>query len=105
MATFLYANDHSDQLPFAWWHYAPNDDPYSNNSQTLIIPYLFRSQFMDGTTTSTSDFARNVFACPARLTENLWGEFPVWPGCPLLQPKKFTWGGFGRPRERTLKKP
>jgi len=80
VATFLYANDHLDQLPFAWWYYAPNDDPNSNNFQTLLIPYLFRSQFMDGTTTSSSDFARNVFACPTRLKENLWGKYPVWPG-------------------------
>jgi prepilin-type N-terminal cleavage/methylation domain-containing protein/prepilin-type processing-associated H-X9-DG protein len=80
LATVLYAGDHSDQLPFAWWYYAANDDPNSNNFQTLIIPYLFRPQFIDGTTTTNSDFARKVFACPVRLQENLWGPYATWPG-------------------------
>jgi len=80
LATVLYAGDHGDQLPFAWWYYAANDDPNSNNFQTLIIPYLFRPRFIDGTTTSNSDFARNVFACPVRLKEDLWGNYATWPG-------------------------
>jgi prepilin-type N-terminal cleavage/methylation domain-containing protein len=31
VATFLYAGDHNDQLPFAWWYHAADDDPNSNN--------------------------------------------------------------------------
>ena len=80
VATFLYVHDHGDQLPFAWWYYAPNDDPNSNNYQTLIIPYLFAPRFVDGNTTTNSDFARNVFACPVRLTENLWGKYVIYAG-------------------------
>jgi len=80
VATFLYADDNKDLLPFAWWQPAPNHDVYSNSFECLLVPYLFRSQFVVGTTTSNSDFAQNVFACPVRLKENLWGKYPYWPG-------------------------
>jgi prepilin-type N-terminal cleavage/methylation domain-containing protein len=80
VATVLYAGDHSDQLPFAWWYYSADDDPNSNNFQTLLIPYLFRPRFVDGNTTTNSDFARNVFACPVRLQENLWGGYVNYQG-------------------------
>jgi prepilin-type N-terminal cleavage/methylation domain-containing protein len=80
LATFLYAGDHQDQLPFAWWYNASHDDANSNNFQTLIVPYLFRPVFRAGTTTRNSDFARNVFICPARLLENHWRNYIDYPG-------------------------
>jgi prepilin-type N-terminal cleavage/methylation domain-containing protein/prepilin-type processing-associated H-X9-DG protein len=40
IAMFLYADDQSDQLPFAWWYNAANDDASKNNFQTLLIKYL-----------------------------------------------------------------
>jgi prepilin-type N-terminal cleavage/methylation domain-containing protein/prepilin-type processing-associated H-X9-DG protein len=80
LATVLYAGDHDDRLPFAWWYNASYDDANSNNFQTLIVPYLFRPVFSAGTATTNSDFARNVFICPARLKENHWRDYVNYPG-------------------------
>jgi prepilin-type N-terminal cleavage/methylation domain-containing protein len=80
LATVLYAGDHEDQLPFAWWYNASDDDANSNNFQTLLIPYLFRPLFNAGTATTNSDFARNVFMCPARMQENHYRNYVNYPG-------------------------
>jgi prepilin-type N-terminal cleavage/methylation domain-containing protein len=80
LATFLYADDHSDQLPFAWWYYAAHDDANSNNYQTLIVPYVLRQTFSAGYDTASSDFARSVFVCPVRLKENHWRNYVKYPG-------------------------
>lgn len=80
IATFMYADDNNDQLPFAWWYYAPYDSADSNNFQTLLIPYVLRYKFQSGTTTESSDFARVVFRCPARMLENHWRSYKNYPG-------------------------
>jgi prepilin-type N-terminal cleavage/methylation domain-containing protein len=80
LATFLYAGDHLDQLPFPWWYNAAWDDANSNNYQTLITPYVLRPVFKAGDATTNSDFALGVFRCPARLLENHWRNFKNYPG-------------------------
>ena len=80
LATFLYADDHQDQLPFAWWYNASLDDANSNNYQTLIVPYVLKPVFRAGTATTNSDFAQGVFQCPTRLMENHWRNFKDYPG-------------------------
>lgn len=80
IATFMYADDNNDQLPFAWWYYAPYDSADSNNFQTLLIPYVLRYKFQSGTTTESSDFAKVVFRCPARMLENHWRSYKNYPG-------------------------
>ncbi len=90
LATILYADDQRDHLPFAWWYHAGADSPNSNNFQTLLIPYLFRSAFVSGTNTENSDFARAVFRCPTRMAENLWRQYPNYPG--IGNPWKISYG-------------
>lgn len=80
LATFLYADENSDYVPFAWWYYAPHDSADSNNFQTLLIPYVAKLKFSSGTTTENSDFAKNVFRCPARIKENHWRAYKNFPG-------------------------
>jgi len=80
LATFLYVDDNNDQLPFAWWYNAANDDANKNNYQTLIVNYIKSSAFRAGTATTNSDFAQNVFRCPARLLENHWRQFRNYSG-------------------------
>ncbi|MEK7678140.1 MAG: prepilin-type N-terminal cleavage/methylation domain-containing protein [Verrucomicrobiota bacterium] len=83
LATSLYADDNNDQLPFAWWYYAPFDSADSNNFQTLLIKYVQLNSFRSGTVTTNSDFARNVFRCPVRLKENHWRNIKEFkPGLP-----------------------
>ncbi len=72
LATFMYADDNNDQLPFAWWYNASNDDPSRNNFQTLLILYLKNTDFKAGSTTQNSDFAAGIYPCPIRLRENHW---------------------------------
>jgi prepilin-type N-terminal cleavage/methylation domain-containing protein/prepilin-type processing-associated H-X9-DG protein len=80
LATFLYADDNNDQLPFAWWYHAAFDSADSNNFQTLLIPYVAKLGFRSGNTTETSDFAKNVFRCPTRIQENHWRHHKNYPG-------------------------
>lgn len=79
LATFMYADDNFDQLPFPWWYNASNDDANKNNYQTLIVSYIKRSSFAAGSTTANSDFAQNVFKCPTRMLENHWRQFKNYP--------------------------
>ncbi len=80
LATFMYADDNYDQLPFAWWYYAAYDSADSNNFQTLLIPYVARLKFNSSTNTASSDFAKNVFRCPTRMLENHWRQYKNYPG-------------------------
>src|SRR5947208_10007082 len=80
LATFLYVDDNNDQLPFAWWYNAGNDDANKNNYQTLIVSYIKSSAFRAGTATTNSDFAQSVFRCPTRLLENHWRQYRNYPG-------------------------
>lgn len=80
LATFLYADDNDDHVPYAWWYNAAHDSADSNNFQTLLIPYVAKLKFTSGTTTETSDFAKNVFRCPARIKENHWRAYKNYPG-------------------------
>src|SRR5439155_1832550 len=80
LATFLYVDDNNDQLPFAWWYNAANDDANKNNYQTLIVSYIKSSAFRAGTATTNSDFAQSVFRCPTRLLENHWRQYRNYPG-------------------------
>jgi prepilin-type N-terminal cleavage/methylation domain-containing protein/prepilin-type processing-associated H-X9-DG protein len=86
LATFLYADDHQDQLPYAWWYNAANDDANVNNFHYLLAPYLKSGAFEAGNLTVNSDFADGIYPCPARLREKHWrniDEFrPGMPGNP-----------------------
>jgi prepilin-type N-terminal cleavage/methylation domain-containing protein len=80
LAIFFYSDDNNDQLPFAWWYYAPFDSADSNNFETLLMPYIQAPVFRAGTTTSNSDFAKNIFRCPTRLLENHYRQYKDYPG-------------------------
>lgn len=68
-ATFLYASDYDDQLPFAWVR-EPN--PKHNNFLALLQPVLFKHGF-DG----FGDFELENFSCPTRRREPLVGPNPM----------------------------
>lgn len=89
VATFMYADDNFDQLPFAWWYNASNDDANKNNYQTLIVSYIKRSAFAAGSTTANSDFAQNVFKCPTRILENHWRQYKNYPN--MANPWKISY--------------
>ena len=80
LAIFLYADDHNDQLPYAWWYNAAYDSADSNNFQTLLIPYVAKLKFSSSTNTDSSDFAKNVFRCPTRIQENHYRQYKKYPG-------------------------
>jgi prepilin-type N-terminal cleavage/methylation domain-containing protein/prepilin-type processing-associated H-X9-DG protein len=80
LAVVLYADDNNDHVPFAWWYYAAYDSADSNNFQTLLIPYVAKLAFNSSTNTDTSDFAKNVFRCPARIKENHYRQYKKYPG-------------------------
>jgi prepilin-type N-terminal cleavage/methylation domain-containing protein len=90
LATILYGDDNNDQLPFAWWYNASNDDANKNNFQTLIVKYLKSSAFQAGNTTANSDFAGGVYPCPIRLTENHWRTYKNYPN--TGNPWKISYG-------------
>jgi prepilin-type N-terminal cleavage/methylation domain-containing protein len=83
LATFMYANDHEDHLPYAWWYHQGHDDPNLNNFQYLLAPYLKSVAFKAGSTTENSDFAHGIYPCPVRLRENHWRNLKEYrPGMP-----------------------
>jgi len=83
LATFMYAEDHEDHLPYAWWYNATNDDPNLNNFQYLLAPYVKSAAFKAGSVTENSDFAHGIYPCPVRLRENHWRNLKEWrPGLP-----------------------
>ena len=69
VATFLYSQDNSDNLPFAWYD---DSDASENNFFALLTPLLYRVDF-DG----YGDFESKVFMCPKRMTEPLVGPNPM----------------------------
>jgi len=75
VAFTMYAADHEDYLPYAWWYNAGNDNPNLNNFHYLLQPYLAAAQFAAGQRTTNSDFARGIYPCPARMRENHWRHF------------------------------
>ena len=80
IATFMYADDNNDQLPFAWWYNASNDDANKNNFQTLLVRYLKNAEFKAGNATTNSDFAAGIYPCPVRLLENHWRNIKKYNG-------------------------
>jgi prepilin-type N-terminal cleavage/methylation domain-containing protein len=83
IAVFMYADDHQDQLPYAWWYNGAWDSADSNNFHYLLQPYLDHRQFASGTRTTNSDFAKGIYPCPARLRENHWRNYRDYqPGVP-----------------------
>jgi len=75
IATYMYAEDNADRLPYAWWYNAANDDANVNNFQYLLAPYLKRTAFKAGSLTRDSDFASGIYPCPVRLKENHWRQY------------------------------
>jgi len=71
LAATMYGDDNDDHLPFAWWYNAGSDDANTNNFHALLTPYIKKSAFQAGATTEDSEFAKNVFRCPTRMTEPL----------------------------------
>jgi len=83
IATFMYADDNEDHLPYAWWYNAAHDDANVNNFQYLLTPYLKSSAFRAGRLTADSDFAAGIYPCPERLRENHWRNLKEFrPGMP-----------------------
>ena len=69
MATYLYCSDTEDRLPFA--HIPAILDPNKNNWMYLVTPYIKNANFVAGSSTDTSDFAKSVFSCAIRQREEL----------------------------------
>ena len=92
-ATVMYSNDNNDQLPYAWWYNAANDDANINNFHYLLIKYLKNNAFVSGTVTTNSDFAKSIYPCPVRLTENHWRNYRTYtPGSTPGNPWKISYG-------------
>jgi prepilin-type N-terminal cleavage/methylation domain-containing protein/prepilin-type processing-associated H-X9-DG protein len=87
IATLLYVDDNGDKLPYAW---GTGHDPNQNNFQNLLIKYIKSSAFTSGNATTNSDFARNVYKCPARMLENHWRTFRNYNG--TGNPWKISYG-------------
>jgi prepilin-type N-terminal cleavage/methylation domain-containing protein/prepilin-type processing-associated H-X9-DG protein len=68
-ATFLYAEDQDDHLPFAWYD---ESNPEINSFYALLSPLLLGADF-DG----YGDFESRVYACPERMKEPLVGANPM----------------------------
>jgi prepilin-type N-terminal cleavage/methylation domain-containing protein/prepilin-type processing-associated H-X9-DG protein len=68
-ATFMYADEASGVLPYAWYE---NPDARENNFHGLLTPILRRNGYFDG----FGDFGSSVFACPKRAKEPLDGSNP-----------------------------
>jgi prepilin-type N-terminal cleavage/methylation domain-containing protein/prepilin-type processing-associated H-X9-DG protein len=68
-ATFMYSDDFSGSLPFAWYDY---HDARENNFYALLTPMIRRKDLFDG----YGDFGSSVFACPTREREPLVGPNP-----------------------------
>jgi prepilin-type N-terminal cleavage/methylation domain-containing protein/prepilin-type processing-associated H-X9-DG protein len=60
LATFMYAESHSDHLPFAWYQEV---EPSLNNFHPLIKPHISPVPF------DVWDIEVGVFACPVRIHE------------------------------------
>ena len=89
LATQLYADDSEDRLPFA--HLSTVTDPNKNNWMYLITPYIKKGDFVAGSSTETSDFAKIVFTCSTRQREPL--NNPAFPPSPFGVPAwKISYG-------------
>jgi prepilin-type N-terminal cleavage/methylation domain-containing protein/prepilin-type processing-associated H-X9-DG protein len=75
LAVVLYADEHQDQTPYAWWYNAARDDANSNNFHYLLQPYMDPKQFAAGSRTTNSGFAKGIYPCPTRLRENHWRAY------------------------------
>lgn len=92
LATFMYADDNEDRLPYAWWYDAADDDANVNNFHHLLMPYLKASAFEAGTLTVNSGFAADIYPCPVRIRENHWRNIREFqPGMPG-NPWKISYG-------------
>ena len=87
VATYLYASDNGDKLPYAW---ATGHDPNKNNFQYLLVNYIKATAFAAGTATANSDFAVSVYRCPVRLQENHWQKYKNYAG--VGNPWKISYG-------------
>lgn len=67
LATYLYADNNGDHLPFAWYD---EIEPDYNNFYALLSPYVGRPEF------SIWDVEGGVYACPRRINEPLVGPNP-----------------------------
>jgi prepilin-type N-terminal cleavage/methylation domain-containing protein/prepilin-type processing-associated H-X9-DG protein len=68
-ATFMYADQNDDRLPFAW---IDDPDPSVNSFYALLMPELYGTEF-DG----FGDFQIDLYSCPARAKEPLVGDNPM----------------------------
>jgi prepilin-type N-terminal cleavage/methylation domain-containing protein/prepilin-type processing-associated H-X9-DG protein len=69
ITTFMYCQDNSDYLPFAWYN---DTDAADNNFLSLLTPMLYHVEF-DG----YGDFESKIYCCPKRMTEPLVGPNPM----------------------------
>ena len=83
LAMLMYADDHDDRLPYAWWYNAGNDSADVNNFHFLLQPYFEARNFSAGSRDTNSGFARTIYPCPERLRENHWRQYKDYrPGVP-----------------------
>ncbi|MGE3308618.1 MAG: type II secretion system protein [Limisphaerales bacterium] len=83
IAMVLYADDHLDAMPYAWWYNASGDSADVNNFHYLLQPYFQGRKFQSGTRTTNSDFAASIYPCPERLREYHYLTYKDYrPGVP-----------------------
>ncbi len=83
LAMLMYADDHQDHLPYAWWYNAGADSADVNNFHFLLQPYFESRLFLAGARDTNSGFARTIYPCPERLRENHYRNFRDYrPGVP-----------------------
>ncbi|MBX3734817.1 MAG: type II secretion system protein [Verrucomicrobiae bacterium] len=83
LAIVLYAADHQDHMPYAWWYNAGNDSADVNNFHFLLQRYFESRSFAAGTRDTNSGFGRTIYPCPQRLKENHYRNYRQYrPGVP-----------------------
>ena len=87
-ATFLYAGDNNDELPYAW---GGNHNANANNFLALLSKYFKSTDF--NASAEGQSFTNGVIVCPIRMRENHWRQYKDYrPGRTPGNPWKISYG-------------
>lgn len=75
VATYLYAEDNTDKLPYAW---GVSHDANRNNFETLLVKYYRSTEFRSDV--QGQNFTNGISKCPIRLQENHYRQYKQYPG-------------------------
>lgn len=74
VATYLYAEDNADKLPYAW---GVSHDANRNNFETLLVKYYRSTEFRSDV--QGQNFTNGISKCPIRLQENHYRQYKEYP--------------------------